>query len=531
VTVGDRSEEERNRRLRRIDWRFLLPNPSPNRVLCLANGALREAANALSAQVFGRERLTEGDFDLVVAVDPSVSELASLYAAVAADGAIYAEFRTPRAGGAKLLAGRFAAAGFSEIRVYWPWPWISFLPARFWIPLGAPGAWRWITSGEAPTRSPVRGIRGMALHAAFRVALRLPVKVPLVLVGAKRPAGPSLPGESSLPEDLQRGLQLPANIGTAEAGARVSWTLLAPGPRPVNKLIGMAIAEPSGAPVAVVKIARTEDAAAGLRREASVLSAIHLRQKQHPLPGIPRLLFNGCVGRFEVVAETPLSGRSLSQLATSERFESLARLGTDWLVTFALPRRPRSADETRDRIATPILETFARHFGAVADTGMLNATRDVLSRVSALPAVDEQRDFGPWNLALGADGSLCVYDWESAVLDGAPLLDLLYFLSYLSFFADGALRSKRFRESYRALISRATRRSEVRREAIRRYADALGLSDMDVHALRLLLWMAHAPSEFRHLSADAGGEPTSEALRRAVFLSLWEEEVRAGPER
>jgi hypothetical protein len=371
----------------------------------------------------------------------------------------------------------------------------------------------------------------MSLHLAFRLALRLPMKVPLALIGVKRSARTPLALGTALPEDLLRGLQLSAPDVVAGWGSQVSWTLLAPGPRPVSKLIGMSISEPSGAPVAVVKIARTEDAAAGLRREAAVLSAIHLRQPQRPLAGVPRVLFHGCVGRFEAVAETPLSGQSLSQLATSDRFESLAALGTDWLINFALPQRPRSADETRERIATPIVETFARQFGSVVDSGMLRETRDIVSRVGGLPAVDEQRDFGPWNLALSANGTLCVYDWESAVPDGAPLLDLLYFLAYLGFFADGALRSKRFRESYRAQIARATPRSDIRREAIRRYADALGLSDSDVYTLRILLWMAHAPSEFRHLSADAGGEPTHDALRRGVFLSLWEEELRAGPER
>jgi hypothetical protein len=40
--------------------------------------------------------------------------------------------------------------------------------------------------------------------------------------------------------------------------------------------------------------------------------------------------------------------------------------------------------------------------------------------------------------------------------------------------------------------------------------------------------MLHSRSEYEHLAADEAGRPAPDALRRSVFLSLWEEEVRHG---
>ena len=55
MTAAAGSEARRNRSLRRIDWRFLLPNPSPARVLCLGDGFLGRSAKALSEYVVGRD--------------------------------------------------------------------------------------------------------------------------------------------------------------------------------------------------------------------------------------------------------------------------------------------------------------------------------------------------------------------------------------------------------------------------------------------------------------------------------------------
>ena len=66
----------------------------------------------------------------------------------------------------------------------------------------------------------------------------------------------------------------------------------------------------------------------------------------------------------------------------------------------------------------------------------------------------------------------------------------------------------------------------MRRQALERYAGALGLCPASLVPLRALVWLIHAYSDARHAAADAGGEPSKDALRRSLFLALWTEEVR-----
>ena len=51
-----RGEKERNRLLRRTDWRFLLPNPMPARSICFTQGYLARALAQVSELVLPCDR-------------------------------------------------------------------------------------------------------------------------------------------------------------------------------------------------------------------------------------------------------------------------------------------------------------------------------------------------------------------------------------------------------------------------------------------------------------------------------------------
>jgi hypothetical protein len=144
-----------------------------------------------------------------------------------------------------------------------------------------------------------------------------------------------------------------------------------------------------------------------------------------------------------------------------------------------------------------------------------------------LPVVCEQRDCSPWNIFKAIDGRLIVLDWESAVLDGLPALDLIYFLTYWSFYFDNAISSGQFRPSYRTALNKNTPTGLVQAQCLSRYLERLSLDPAVLHPLRLLTWLIHARSEYQRLVADAGGLPHVAALRQSVFIGLLEEEVAA----
>lgn len=142
-----------------------------------------------------------------------------------------------------------------------------------------------------------------------------------------------------------------------------------------------------------------------------------------------------------------------------------------------------------------------------------------------LPCVIEHRDFGPWNILVDSDDRVIVLDWESARIRGLPLLDLLYFVTYMAFFVDGAMVSHRFVDSYRRSLDPSTLTGAIRLELMERHREAWRISSRAARALRALCWIGHAESEYQRLSADAGGPPSVDALRSSVFAQLWREEV------
>ena len=56
-------------------------------------------------------------------------------------------------------------------------------------------------------------------------------------------------------------------------------------------------------------------------------------------------------------------------------------------------------------------------------------------------------------------------------------------------------------------------------------AKACGISAEDFRRLRLLTWIVHSRSDYRHLQLESPGEPSPSALRGSTFLALVEEEL------
>jgi aminoglycoside phosphotransferase (APT) family kinase protein len=208
---------------------------------------------------------------------------------------------------------------------------------------------------------------------------------------------------------------------------------------------------------------------------------------------------------------------------------SLATKGASWLADFHATRQGATHDTTSwNARTTRAIARFADTFGAVIDPALLRETASALAQPDeAVTSVIEHRDFGPWNILIDDSGTLTVLDWESSRVHGLPLLDLIYFITYMAFFVDGAMVSRRFAESYRATLDPRSSTGAMRAELMEQYRQRFGISPEMEWALRSLCWIEHADSEFQHFTADAGGRPPVEALRASVFMQLWKEEIVA----
>jgi hypothetical protein len=506
------AEEELNRRLRRVDWRFLAGLPRPARVFCRASRDLTAAVREVAAEAVAGER--GDDCDLAVAEDPGLRELGALHDALSPGGTCYTEWSRSGPGPA---VRALESAGFVDVTCYRRVFGADGLPI-IWVPLDAPGAARYVRRRlQFPGGRLRRLLAGLGrrLRALQRGRWRS-----TVCVLARRPG-------SANGADLDAAAWLRADWGNPDFGAdappRLSTLLLTGGPRTVSKVVLLTFAEPDPVPRIAVKVPRVEAAAVGLRREAAVLD--HFTRRGIPV-GVPRLLFHREPAGVPLVGETAIEGRPLQGLLSSANHRGWALRVTDWLISLAGGCPAWPVERLRETVVDPVLERFERQFGAVADPELRRVSESIVRSIDGLSVVPEQRDFGPWNLLRTPSGELAVLDWESATVEGLPALDLLYYLAYASFAVDRAYDRDARVASYRRQLDAGTSTGAVRRDCLIRYADALGLEPERLRPLAVLVWLVHAPSDFDHAAADGGGPPVPAALDRSLFLALWGEEVR-----
>jgi hypothetical protein len=523
-----------NHLLRRVDWRFLLPSPHPARSISFTDGVLAEAVAAISKTTVAVGQHAPAECDLAVAVDPDDATLAAAWSALHPGGSCYVEWYSPCAGGVSGVRRRMQAAGFEAVTAYWPWPWPDRQPPSFWLPLEAAGALHYFLDKRNLVQPVRQRMQTALLRWLWRLSRRLELTLPICVV-ARKPE--SAGGEALMPQQalLERVKANWENWGLGPTPHRLSWLLLTGGQRPINKVVGLVFAEPHAQPRIAVKLARVPESISALAHEAAVLGSLHA-SRPGGVDGVPRLLFyEGADGAADGVAddvasqtllgETVLTGAPLYAHLRRESFRDLALQATAWLADLAGEPPLPAHCLWWEQLAEPALNEFTGSFGAAVDPALIERTRSLLAGVGALPVVCEQRDFSPWNVLIAPDGEWVVLDWESAELQGLPGLDLLYFLTYLTFFVDGAMQSGRRLESYRAMLDPTTFTGAVFAECWTTYAHRLGLDPDALGPLRLLAWMIHARSEYRQFLGESGGHPTPEQLQSSLFMSLWQEEI------
>lgn len=404
-------------------------------------------------------------------------------------------WKLPWPGRARRARRRAETAGYVDVRVYWPGPLPHRLP-QFWLPVESGAATDYLL-----TERGADSLAEKTLHNLWRLVRKASLLAPIYVVG-RRPS--------------------PAGEGDLELSPSLPLLLLTGGHRSINKVVGLAFDGAGPRPSAAVKFARVPEAEPGLEREALALR--RLGEERPDFEGAPRLRAKGHrAGRLAVI-EDVVEGRSLLGQLRPQNFEATAMKVTQLLIDLAsadgtkTSRRPQFVDEA--------VAEFERTFGPVVGDEALAEIRQAITGLGELPSVPEHRDCSPWNIVITSSGDPVLLDWESAEPDGLPALDLVYFLSNSAFVLDRAFESGRVRESYTRLLDPNSEHGRVAQRALGEYAAALGLDSDDLRRLRLLCWIVHSRSDYRHAQLAAAGTPRPEDLRRGIYLGLVEEELR-----
>lgn len=495
-------EAERNRLLRRVDWRFLCPDPLLRGVWVDAGRELTAAVRLVAGPDAGGARAP-----VVVLGDPGPAALRTAVGRLEPGGTCYVEWSWPRLAGARGAARRLESLGLEVTGAYWVWPLPPRSP-RAWLPTHEHRALRWFAAPRSGAASRADRYGKRAIRAAWRAVATAGVVPPYRLL-ARRPPEPD--GET---RDLLRD----------ELGDDATAMLVTAGCRSVGKVVALVFSGGADEPTAAVKYARTPEAAARLDHEEAALR--HVARTRPCLPGVPRVLFRRPSDPGAPLGESVLAGTPVQRLLSRSTHESLARAVTDWCVEVVGPATVTDPGRWWARLVGSTVDAFADGFGAVADLGLLDGTARRLRTLPALRLVVEHRDLAPWNVLLDAGGRVQVLDWESAELEGLPMLDLVYYLAHAGFGVDGADTAAECGASYRESLDPRSATGAVRHGCITRYAERTGLPAAALGPLAELTWLLHARSEHRRLVEDADGVPDRARLASSTFLALWQEEAR-----
>jgi hypothetical protein len=519
------SEEGRNRLLRRVDWRFLLADPRPSRVISFSNDALAESMRLVSPEVIDGDEATRAtDCDLALALEPAVESMERARDSLRPGGTLFSQWKS-RSGRVRGGIRRgLERAGFEDVRLLWPRPGAAEEHPAAWIPLEAPGVLRYFfLENRGRSRTPWRRAARRVARSAFVMASRWRPRGTVGALARKPDARPRASHEELSNFILDRW----DDWSLGPRPKSVSLLLLTGGSRSESKIVGLVFPEGSSRPQVALKMARTPESEASVVREGDVLRSLRDRVETETLKGVPRFLCLDRHGRVPVLGETAFVGLPLLSAWSEDNYGDLVLKASDWLADLAGIAAPCLPETWRRRLVDEPFEEFLRVFGRVLDAGLVREGERLLASLPALPIVCEQRDFSPWNVLLTKAGELAVVDWESAELQGLPGLDLFYFLLNVCFSFDDARRTGRYRESYRTMVDPETPRGALAARCLERYCDRVALDAGAVRPLRLLAWIVHSRSEWSRLQADFGPEASRDILRRAICVQLFEEELQS----
>jgi hypothetical protein len=349
---------------RRIDWRFLLPDPRLGSVVCIGceEELLRDALLLFSRSVDffrGPAEITDRTprFDLVVMCGGGGLMLKSMAELVRPGGNLYLEVRrhalhprtwerTPR----RAVAG-FERIGFRNVRVHWHWP--SLEACNSIVPLDDGGESARYFFGQQGT-----GLAQRCKSAAGRAALATGL-LPR-LIGSYSVLGEPMNAIVDCLEKNQESLPL-ERYGFSR---HMRYVLRTPQFRASRHVVLLLIPEGAMEPTLVVKVPRLSDDRDGIEREAQALSAIQSRAAGMA-DSIPQCVgVIDCFGHSALV-QTALTGRPLDPATIRRDRNQACHDVTSWLIKFHLA----TAAQVDDRAACMIADhnTLEHSCGSVRD--------------------------------------------------------------------------------------------------------------------------------------------------------------------
>jgi len=476
--------------IRRVDWRFMLPERAFTTVLVV--GPADEPLLSGLGQIAGRVIRVDGEgepdddstADLVVTIAASRTVLQRALRHVRPGGWVYAGAGSPRAPGRssfREVAGALRSAGFIDLHRSWHWP--TEPAALEIVPIDDASAVRVVLDRRRSGRS----ARVKAWMA--RIALRLRALdriVPGWSVIGRRPWGDAQDAVVSSLDPVRASLP-------DRDGAQVSVVLLTPRFLASRHVVGLVLQPRGGGLTAVAKLPRMSGDDGGIQREAAALGRAAelgvsgvpevLVLRRAPAPRLLESALDGVVIASRDVRASPeaslIEVEAWTRALAGPESRPLVPLRTLWEPALERIRGATGPDMARTASAATSTGAQTGGMSAAAVVGLVERTARNLDAVGdvGVPTVLEHGDLAPPNLLRLGDGRLGVVDWEVADPVGLPLGDLLFFAAFAAGEPPGS-----------GATSGATALPPALGSAIERQAMHLGIDPRLIPALRLAMW-------------------------------------------
>jgi aminoglycoside phosphotransferase (APT) family kinase protein len=502
---------------RRLDWRFLLADPLPQRIAFVGvrNRILRDALTHICAEpVFFDWPPEPGDisdsFDLVLVTSARPEDARASSHLVAPGGTLRWELRGRLSTNDAEDALR--RAHFESVTTYWNRP--DFENCLEEIPIGMGRALDHVLRGG--THGAAGELRRMGARLLRRMG-SLDMIAPCRSLHAERGfASKGLPG---------RLRQLAAERG---GGSALNATLLLRSPRfrASGHALIFAFAENARDPSVLAKIARVPGPSPSLGREAVALEA--LMALPGGVEGVPRLLGKTETGGCFAIFQTIVPGIPLHPSKVRRRPQQSIAPFLDWIIDLHQRTRVYAMADVwwRESVDRP-LKRIESLFNGAPEAKLVQRTRQILDplRHTATARVFEHGDFSAPNLLLDA-GRPGIVDWELSTPHGVLCGDLFQLMGFAARARDGALSGREGRDALRRAFFGKTPWAS---DSVLQYASALGVRASMLPSLYALSWARNVASYIERLDADALTGPSGEAvrnwLRNDFSFAAWEDAV------
>jgi aminoglycoside phosphotransferase len=499
---------------RRLDWRFLLPEPHLRRVLHVGPRAstLARALETFSDSVTFADPGTGPDkpADLIVAQEASGPEVEAMLPRLSHGGWLYWELR---AGQTLQPADRvwLERRGIPTVRTFWHSG--GFENRRWIIPIDEPTGLAMLLRRRFPNVAPavLRNIAAQ-LTRSHTIRRRLAVSV----IGCRGP---------------ERGRPFPerfiethgGDIRPTPTGSPSAYVVATPNFPSSRSVVFLMRPDTSCQPTVVAKIARAECDGRPLACEATNLRAVERAQV-----GVeaPRLIAHGLYERHAVLLESALPGPLMQPRLVRHRPAPCLEAGLQWIEQFHRATRV-PACSLPGRLALVVKSQLKQLEPLMADEPPMQAlllrVRRETGRLDSLnmPLVFEHGDLSSPNVLWLGNGRIGVLDWELSDPRGLPAVDLFFFLAFIAFARERATSPEQCVTAFRRAFFGPDAWTHP---YIARYARSVGVPKTALTPLFLLCWsryLANLPARMAWAVDRRLTRAELAEVRRDRYWHLW----------